>query len=147
MIFLATFVTPYNQHYLIMQKIGWLFLFTLLATSCAPTWINGSWEGTGTQIDGNTWEVELLAKMSEGYEISYPDLSCGGVWDLTDASMLKIQFRENIEYGQENCDQGVEVRVKRLSRERIQVTYWIRSMYPDQPIAEAVLRKVQELPE
>ena len=127
-----------------MAKTTW-FLFIpllLLILSCSPKWINGGWQGTGHQIDGQTWEVRFFANLEAGYEIDYPSLVCGGIWEVEDANWHKLSFVESIEYGQDHCDQGVEVTVTRISRTEIEVNYYIRSLYPEQPIATARLNKM-----
>ncbi|MEL6537829.1 MAG: hypothetical protein AAFQ98_20585, partial [Bacteroidota bacterium] len=91
------------------MRFSLLLTLVLLVSSCSPKWINGGWQGTGYQIDGQTWEVQMFADWDTGFEITYPDLSCGGVWDLTNQERLRFFFEETIEYGQDNCDQGVEV--------------------------------------
>ena len=121
-----------------------LLCLLILATSCAvPKWMNGSWEGTGNQIDGKTWKVEMVSEAGVGTEVSYPGLNCGGIWDLRDTRILTMEFQEEIEYGTEFCDQHVRVVVKKLMGNRIHVKYYLPGI--EGPIAEAILVKVEEL--
>lgn len=112
-------------------------------TACKSTqWINGSWEGTGQQVDGLSWKVLLFVDTKVGTEIDYPDLNCGGIWSLEAIKHHQVAFIESIEYGQEQCNQGVEVIAKRISPTQILLEYWMRNVYPDKPIATATLEKV-----
>ena len=115
----------------------------LMITSCSPTrMINGTWTGVGDQIDGNQWDVVLTAK-NANVVIEYPSLECGGEWRLAQKPAEDIEFKELILFGVERCDQGVEVHVKKVSKNQLKVVYYLREHDPNQPIATAVLTKVE----
>ncbi|QCX39573.1 hypothetical protein FF125_14400 [Aureibaculum algae] len=119
-----------------------LLPFILLITSCSSSkWLEGKWEGTGNQVSGETWEVNLNYTDKEHISIKYPDLSCGGVWTLLKENKKEIVFKENIAYGISNCDQGVEAFVSKINENTIKVEYYLRAYDSINPLAEATLYK------
>lgn len=125
-----------------LKKGIFALLFMLTLTSCVSTkWLSGKWNGTGVQIDKMSWRVELDAENMKKIKIDYPSLACGGDWKIMTKSENLITFKENISYGVDKCDQGVEAFVKKISENEIEVTYYLRSYDPKNPIATAKLKR------
>lgn len=125
-------------------------------SSCSSNkWVYGTWTGIGKQVDNATWEVKLNVTENEEFKIEYPSLSCGGSWKITGNSKsssksnstgktvrLELIMLETIEFGTQNCDQGVEVRLSQTDDpNKIKATYYLKSYDPNNPIAEAILTK------
>lgn len=106
-------------------------------------WFEGVWEGMGYQIDGQEWKVVLRANSKNDIIIQYPDLNCGGSWQLISEGNDVLKFKEHITEGVNNCDQGVDITIKKLSETQIKVTFYLK-WYSENLIAEAILDKIQE---
>lgn len=106
----------------------------------APKWLQGKWQGTGDQIDGMRWAVKLDATNLGEIKIEYPDLSCGGNWKTENTKGKTANLVEELTFGLDKCDQGVEMVVKKLSKSKIKVTYFLKSYSPD-AIATAILNR------
>lgn len=100
--------------------------------------IKGKWFGTGHQIDGQTWQIALHYKKNK-IKINYPTLACKGNWTLINTDNEKLVFKETIKKGTDNCDQGAEVHLHQLDKNRLKVVYYLRAYHPTKPIAEGVL--------
>jgi hypothetical protein len=125
-----------------MYKLIVLIALALLMNSCSNTkWLRGTWEGTGNQIDGKTWKIELTVPKGTPISINYPDLSCGGEWGLTKKQFHKAIFSEKIITGLNKCDQGCEIHAKKSGTHEIELVYYLRSFDPEKPIATAKLKK------
>ena len=104
-----------------------LLLLSTTAVVCPQrrnrTWLNGTWEGTGYQIDSDTtWTMRLRVRGNR-YLIEYPSLKCGGQWRPIRISSGSARFREKITLGLEACtDKGIVV-IERLSRRQIAFRY------------------------
>ena len=63
-------------------------------------WLNGTWEGTGYQIDNNdTWTMKLTVR-GRRHKIEYPSLKCGGRWiPLSIDNESKTRFRRRYRGG------------------------------------------------
>ena len=126
-----------------MKNLRFLMLLLALitfSTSCSNSkMLIGNWKGTGNQIDGNKWQVDLKYSDKENISIDYPDLSCGGFWSILKEDKKVIVFKEKIEYGVLYCDQGVEVIVNKIDKNTIQLNFYLRSYDPIKPIADATL--------
>ena len=83
------------------------------------SWLAGTWEGTGYQIDTNeTWTMKLTVRGNR-YTIEYPSLKCSGRWIRISADSRRARFRERITVGLAECvDRGYVV-VERLSPRQI----------------------------
>ena len=83
------------------------------------SWLAGTWEGTGYQIDTNeTWTMKLTVRGNR-YTIEYPSLKCSGRWIRISADARRASFRERIIVGLEECvDRGYVV-VERLNPRQI----------------------------
>lgn len=102
----------------------------LLSASAATSqsWLRGTWEGTGYQIDDNsTWSMKLtVVKAKNGqrrFSIEYPSLNCGGRWKLLNTNGRKLVFREQLSYGQEKCSNNGRVWVERINSKQILFLY------------------------
>jgi hypothetical protein len=119
-------------------------LFFSLTVAVCPqgksrAWLNGSWEGTGFQIDTNTtWTMNFRAQ-GKRYLIEYPSLNCSGTWRLVRVNSRRAIFRERITVGRESCvNQGV-VTVERLNSR--QLAYRFSYAGTDQVSASAILNR------
>lgn len=83
-------------------------------------WLNGTWEGTGYQIDTDTtWTMRLRARRGGKYLIEYPSLSCGGRWRLFSINSTRAVFRESITFGQNSCVNKGRVVIERLNGRQV----------------------------
>jgi hypothetical protein len=114
--------------------------------STETLWLEGNWVGTGLQVDKKQWKVELSVYDVKKPMINYPDLGCSGHWELVQPGSNKLAFKEVITEGIFSCDQGVEVFIKKRGKNKIRVTYYLRS-YSDKPIAKAILYRDQTVQE
>ena len=108
---------------------GLLLLATMASTVCAQSkasgnpWLNGTWEGTGYQIDTNeTWTMRLVVA-GKRYKIEYPSLKCTGRWSPISVGSWIARFRERITSGTEDCTDKGSVVIERLSRRQIAYRY------------------------
>jgi hypothetical protein len=110
-----------------MRRMMAALLLMLCLTSIGYTqkgrsrtaWLNGTWEGTGYQIDtDSTWTMRLSVR-GKRYRIEYPSLKCGGSWRRLSLNSRSARFREHITFGQEECVNGGQVAVERLNGKQI----------------------------
>lgn len=86
-------------------------------------WLNGTWEGTGYQIDTNeTWTMRLVVA-GKSYKIEYPSLNCDGRWNVISIGSWVARFRERITRGTDQCTNNGNVVIERLSRRQIAYRY------------------------
>lgn len=117
--------------------------FSLTVVVCPQSrsraWLNGTWEGTGYQIDtGTTWTMNFRAR-GKRYSIEYPSLNCRGTWRLISVNSRRATFRERITFGRGECvDQGL-VTVERLNGR--QLAYRFSYAKTDQVSASAILNR------
>jgi hypothetical protein len=103
-------------------------LLLCLSTDARPqggsrAWLNGTWEGTGYQMDtDSTWTMRLTAR-GRRYGIEYPSLNCGGEWRLVSVNSRRATFRERITRGQADCADGGSVVIERLSGRQVAYRY------------------------
>lgn len=89
------------------------------------SWIDGTWRGIGYQIDGATWDV-LFTKDEKGeLSISYPTLSCVGVWKIVSTEENRIVLKEEITTVGSTCDQGTIVILNKVTPKHIAVSYFL----------------------
>lgn len=105
----------------------------------SDNWLDGEWNGTGYQIDGKTWTVEL-AKQADRLTIQYPSLGCGGNWKIIKSSKDRIELEETIVEGAEKCDQGCKIVLFKINENQLSVIYFLPS-YQKDAIASLVLTK------
>ena len=117
--------------------------FSLTVVVCpqgrSRAWLNGTWEGTGYQIDSDTtWTMSFKAR-GKRYSIEYPSLNCRGTWRLISVNSRRAIFRERITSGREACvDQGV-VTIENLNGR--QLAYRFSYAKTDQVSASAILNR------
>ncbi len=103
-----------------------LFALTSVASAKgkARVWLNGTWEGTGYQIDDNsTWTMSLKVK-GRRVLIEYPSLNCGGEWRRLSISSRRGRFRERLDHGIDVCSNEGTVVVERLNATQIIFLYY-----------------------
>ncbi|HEY0099062.1 MAG TPA: hypothetical protein VGB76_08930 [Pyrinomonadaceae bacterium] len=128
-----------------MRKIAAVvcLFFSLTFVVCAQdksrAWLNGSWEGTGYQMDtATTWTVNFSAR-GRRFSIEYPSLKCSGTWRLLRVNAQRAIFRERITVGQGECvDRGV-VTIERLNGR--QIAYRFSYAGSTQVSASAILNR------
>ena len=103
--------------------------FVLVATivvsgqTKSRSWIKGTWEGTGYQIDDkSTWPMRLTVR-GRRFSIDYPSLSCGGRWRLIAVNASRARFREILDHGQDKCTDFGNVVIQRLSSQQLVFLY------------------------
>ena len=108
-----------------MLKIVAAFVLLVSLTSVVSSqsktgsWLNGTWEGTGYQIDNNeTWTMKLTVR-GKRYKIEYPSLKCGGRWIPLSIDSSRARFIEKITFGLEDCVDNGNVVIERLSPRQI----------------------------
>jgi len=83
------------------------------------SWLNGTWEGTGYQIDTDSTWTMLLTVKGNRYRIEYPSLKCDGRWRPIRIMRATARFREILANGADVCANNGAVVVQRLSRRQI----------------------------
>ncbi len=107
-----------------MLRIAIIILLVLSFTSPISaqkkrSWLAGTWEGVGYQIDNNeTWTMKLTVRGNR-YTIEYPSLKCSGRWILLSVDLKRARFRERITVGLTECVDRGNVLVERLSPRQI----------------------------
>ena len=111
-----------------IRIIGVALWLVIMATAVSAqtksvSWIRGTWEGTGYQMDDkSTWSM-LLKAQGRRFSIDYPSLSCGGQWKLISISPSRARFSERLDHGQDKCaDRGI-VTVQRITRNQLMFFY------------------------
>ena len=110
--------------------------FVVCSQSKSSAWLNGTWEGTGYQIDDNsTWSMRLTVRgkgarsaraqstWGASYLIEYPSLKCGGRWRPISISSNTATFREILTFGQTQCADNGGVVIERLRSRQIAFRY------------------------
>lgn len=105
----------------------------------SDNWLDGEWSGTGYQIDGNTWSVELR-KHDNKLTIQYPSLGCGGNWKIVNSSAERIELEETIIEGADICDQGCKIVLFKITENQLSVIYFLPA-YQKDAIASLILTK------
>jgi hypothetical protein len=123
------------------------FVLLVLLASVVPAqartskakWLNGTWEGTGYQIDNNeTWTMKLTVR-GRAYRIEYLSLECGGRWIPLSLNQSRARFIEKITDNLEACTNNGNVVIERLSRRQIAFRYANRGS--GEVIASAILNR------
>ncbi len=105
----------------------------------SKNWLDGEWNGTGYQIDGLTWPIELT-KQSGFINIQYPSLGCSGNWKIKKSSVKRIELQETILEGADKCDQGCKIVLFKISKNQLSVIYFLPTSQKD-AIASLILTK------
>jgi hypothetical protein len=126
------------------RLVAIICLFFSLTVAVCPqnrsrAWLNGSWEGTGYQMDtDSTWTMSFKAQ-GKRFWIEYPSLNCAGTWRLIRVNSRRAIFRERITSGREACvDQGM-VTIERLNGR--QLAYRFSHAGTTQVSASAILNR------
>ncbi len=103
------------------------------------SWIYGTWEGKGYQIDSDSlWTMRFRIQNGK-YVIEYPSLKCGGEWKLISINSKEARFRERINYGKDECTNNGLVVIQRLSNKQILFLY--SNPGTNEVIAAAILNR------
>lgn len=93
------------------------------STISKKSWLNGTWLGTGYQVDDDSkWTINFTAKTNK-YRIEYPSLSCGGEWYLTSVDSKKAVFKENITFGSDKCTDNGTVTLEKVNSTQLSFRY------------------------
>jgi hypothetical protein len=111
---------------MMLKIVATLVLLVSLASVVCPQnkaksrpWLEGTWEGTGYQIDNNElWPMKLTVRKKR-YKIEYPSLNCGGRWIPLSINRIRARFIEKITFGLQECVNKGNVVIERLSRRQI----------------------------
>jgi hypothetical protein len=128
-------------------KLAALLAVLLCASSSAHpqaargSWLSGTWEGTGYQIDtDSTWTMRLTVRGGR-HLIEYPSLNCGGRWRPASVGPRMARFREEITSGLDACTNLNTVIVQRLTSRQVAVRYYNRGN--DKVTSSAILSRVK----
>lgn len=103
------------------------------------SWMQGTWAGTGYQIDGNTWPVEMQ-HIGKRITIAYPSLGCSGWWQIVSINHSNIEFVEHITVNN-GCDQGGKIIVSHVDEHNISIAWFLPHLFGNKAIAYTVLHK------
>ncbi len=80
-------------------------------------WINGTWRGTGFQLDNSTsWSIQFLANNKvKTFQIDYGTLNCSGIWEVLKIDDNQAKFTERITKGKDKCLDGSIIIITRVS--------------------------------
>lgn len=96
----------------------------VLPQSKGRTWLRGTWEGTGYQIDDNsTWTMSLKIS-GRRFLIEYPSLNCGGEWKLSRINSRRARFTERLNRGVDVCSNVGTVVIERLNATQVIFLYY-----------------------
>lgn len=95
------------------------------AQTKAKSWMSGTWEGTGYQIDDQSTWTMLVTAGRRRVTIEYPSLQCGGRWKPISITADRARFKEILSHGQEKCTDNGNVLIQRLSRRQVVFLYTI----------------------
>ena len=87
------------------------------------SWLNGTWEGTGYQIDTNSTWTMLLTVKGNRYKIEYPSLNCEGRWRPIRITRTTARFREILTTGVDVCANKGTLVIQRLSPRQLAFRY------------------------
>lgn len=89
-----------------------------------PEWMEGTWIGTGLQLNfPQTWTIELNVS-GRNYKIYYPTLDCGGEWVLVSATSTKATFIEKITKGRDKCVHNGKVIMTKIDDTHVSFSYF-----------------------
>lgn len=90
-----------------------------------PTWVLGSWEGIGYQINlPQTWAIKLEVKSPKNITIDYSSLDCSGMWEMVRTTTDRIEFKEIILNGVNRCVNGGLVIITRVDKHHISYSFF-----------------------
>ena len=107
-------------------------------------WLEGQWTGVGYQKAMKAeWDVVLECNIEKGeINITYPSISCKGIWELKYTDGCRAEFMEIIKEEQDNCGDVVRVLVTRIDEKFVSVAFFIPEI-DDVVAAYTVLTKVE----
>jgi hypothetical protein len=105
--------------------------------SVPAAWLEGEWAGSGKQLDGGTWSMQLTAN-GGAYTVEYPNLKCGGRWKLVSWDSSAAVLTEVITHGS-NCVSGADIKVQRLGDDQIECQWTYANT--DAEVATATLSR------
>jgi hypothetical protein len=118
-----------------------LAAFAISAQTKSKTWIRGTWEGKGYQIDDqSTWTMRFTAGGGR-FAIDYPSLNCGGRWKLITIDASRARFKEILNYGIDKCLNRGTVVVQRLNKR--QAVYLYSDAGKREVSASAILKRTR----
>jgi len=83
------------------------------------SWLEGVWSGEGYQTDTRTsWTMTLTVNGGE-FSIDYPNIPCGGRWELDDKSSRGASFTEVLTRGADLCSNYGHVTVEKINDSEI----------------------------
>ncbi len=132
-----------------MKRACAVLIFALMLCAASPaysqavrgSWLSGTWEGTGYQIDtDSTWTMRLTVRGGR-YLIEYPSLNCGGRWKPASVGPRMARFREEISSGRDACTDLSTVIVQRLTSRQVAVRYYNRG--DNKVTSSAILSRVK----
>jgi hypothetical protein len=101
-------------------------------------WLDGVWEGTGTQHTPKmSWSIRLTAE-NNTYTIEYPSLRCGGKWTLVELGDGSAKFKEVITRGLDSCSSNGDILIEKISDSQLSYKYTLPVIGE---VATATLRK------
>lgn len=90
-----------------------------------PTWVQGSWEGIGYQINlPQTWAIELEVKSPNNVTVNYPSLDCSGMWEIVGTATDRVEFKEIILNGVNRCVNGGLIIITRVDQHHITYSFF-----------------------
>lgn len=123
-----------------------LLLFFISAITCSisaqkphKSWLQGTWEGDGVQMDGSAWSMKLRVRNNR-YFIEYPSLKCCGSWKTISINSKRAVFVERIP-NSSVCLDKLTVQIERINTGRLNVKY---SSKVDNFTATAVLIRADD---
>jgi len=107
---------------LILLILSLVLLFNTQAQSFNIEWLDGTWKGTGYQVDDQRWSIELTCDhIKNAFTISYPSLGCLGNWEPANVEACRMVFRERIDSGP--CDSFTMVILTKIDEYHISISY------------------------
>ena len=86
-------------------------------------WLQGVWEGTGTQLTPKmSWSIKLAAE-NNTYTIEYPSLRCGGKWTLVEMGEDHAKFKEVITRGLNQCSSDGDILIEKIGDSQLSYKY------------------------
>lgn len=105
-------------------------------------WMEGRWEGTAYQGNAYTVRPIKLAVQNNAYAIDSPALTCRTEWMLLQSKNGKATLREKKTNGLNQCEEGGEVVLEKISGSQIVFKYF--SPQANEIIASGILNKLKE---
>ena len=118
-----------------MKKLSKLFIlcfflyfsFNISAQKSKANWLNGTWRGTGFQLNNSgSWSIRFTADVkNKTYTIDYGTLGCSGNWRFVSANDHLAQFEEIITDGVMKCANGGIIIITKIDKKFITFSYFV----------------------